>query len=185
MDVDSPRWTEITPSEFPWEREALTFVREGLPDHEPYRAWSNFEFIADDGSINEVDLLVLTPKGFYLIEIKSRPGRVDGDAGTWTWSEQGRIFTDDNPLILANRKAKKLISLLRRQTSMKKVRSPFLEAHIFLSHESNSCQLPSNLRESVHVSDCEITDRAGHPAIICLDDGQGGPNDERSTRNSS
>ncbi len=32
---------------------------------------------------------------------------------------------------------------------------------------------------------CEITDRAGHPAIICLDDGQGGPNDQRSTRNSS
>ena len=158
MDVDSPRWTEITPSEFPWEREALTFVREGLPDHEPYRAWSNFEFIADDGSINEVDLLVLTPKGFYLVEIKSRPGRVDGDAGTWTWSEQGRIFTDDNPLILANRKAKKLISLLRRQTSMKKVRSPFLEAHIFLSHESNSCQLPANLRESVHVLDREAED---------------------------
>ena len=34
-------------------------------------------------------------------------------------------------------------------------------------------------------SDCEITDRAGHPAILCLDDGQGGPNDPRSTRNSS
>ena len=33
--------------------------------------------------------------------------------------------------------------------------------------------------------DCEITDPAGHPAIICLDDGQGGPNDPPSTRNSS
>ena len=32
---------------------------------------------------------------------------------------------------------------------------------------------------------CEITDPAGHPAIICLDDRQGGPDDERSTRNSS
>ena len=36
--------------------------------------------IASDGSINEVDLLVLTPKGFFLVEIKSRPGNVDGDA---------------------------------------------------------------------------------------------------------
>ncbi len=29
------------------------------------------------------------------------------------------------------------------------------------------------------ISACEITDRAGHPAIICLDDRQGGPNDPR------
>ena len=39
-----------------------------------YRAWTNFEFVADDGSINEVDLLVFTPQGFFLVEIKSRPG---------------------------------------------------------------------------------------------------------------
>ena len=85
MDPTSPRWQEITPSEFRWEREALVFVRDGLPDHEPYRAWSNFEFIADDGSINEVDLLVLTPKGFFLVEIKSAPGIVEGDQGTWSF----------------------------------------------------------------------------------------------------
>ena len=48
----------------------LEQVRERLPDHDPYRAWSNFEFIAGDGSSNEVDLLVLTPKGFFLVEIK-------------------------------------------------------------------------------------------------------------------
>ncbi|MEZ6051270.1 MAG: NERD domain-containing protein [Planctomycetaceae bacterium] len=60
-----------------------------LPSHDPYRAWANFEFIADDGSINEVDLLVFTPQGFFLIEIKSRPGRLFGDAGTWTWGADG------------------------------------------------------------------------------------------------
>lgn len=32
------------------------------------------------GSINEVDLLVLTAKGFYLIEIKSRQWRVEAPA---------------------------------------------------------------------------------------------------------
>ena len=74
-------WTEISPSQFAWEQEALEFIRQQLPDHEPYRAWSNFEFIADDGSINEVDLLVLTPKGFFLVEIKSRPGRLTGCIG--------------------------------------------------------------------------------------------------------
>lgn len=73
MDATSPRWREITVSEYPWERDALAFVRGRLPDVEPYRVWSNFEFIADDGSINEVDLLALTPKGFFLVEIKSAP----------------------------------------------------------------------------------------------------------------
>jgi hypothetical protein len=47
---------QVTPSDFAWEREGLAFVKERLPDHDPYRAWANFEFIATDGSINEVDM---------------------------------------------------------------------------------------------------------------------------------
>ena len=153
MDATSPRWQTVADSEFPWERDALAFVRERLPDHEPYRAWSNFEFLADDGSINEVDLLVLTPKGFYLVEIKSRPGIVQGDQGTWTWRHDGRTHTLDNPLLLANRKAKKLIALLRRQPALRKATGPFLEAHVFLSHEDVDCRLPDGLRDRVHVRD--------------------------------
>ncbi|MCH2130011.1 MAG: NERD domain-containing protein [Pirellulaceae bacterium] len=114
-------WTSITESSFAWEREALDFIRAEFPSHAPYRAWANFEFVADDGSINEVDLLVFTPQGFFLIEIKSRPGRLFGDAGTWTWDTKGRPpATVDSPLILANSKAKKLRSLLQRQKATKK-----------------------------------------------------------------
>jgi hypothetical protein len=71
---NTSNWITVAESSFPWERDALNFVREQFPSHEPYRAWSNFEFIAEDGSINEVDLLVFTPQGFFLIEIKSRAG---------------------------------------------------------------------------------------------------------------
>jgi hypothetical protein len=46
--MSSERWKQITPSQFPWEREALDYVREHLPDCDPYRVWANFEFIADD-----------------------------------------------------------------------------------------------------------------------------------------
>ena len=87
-------WTTIAESHFPWEREALEFVHQRFPTHEPYRAWSNFEFIADDGSINEVDLLIFSPQGFFLIEIKSRPGRLSGDAGTWSWETDNRRHDD-------------------------------------------------------------------------------------------
>ena len=41
-------------SPWPHEREALAFVRTRLSNHEPYRAWTNVEFIAEDGSVNEV-----------------------------------------------------------------------------------------------------------------------------------
>ena len=68
----------------------LDFARSHLPDHEPWRAWANFEFIDDEGRVNGVDLLVLTPAGLVLIEIKSRPGTVTGDAHSWTWITEGR-----------------------------------------------------------------------------------------------
>ncbi|MEA3638406.1 MAG: hypothetical protein VBE63_00510 [Lamprobacter sp.] len=50
------------PSDFAWEHEALAFLKAQLPDHQPYRAWANFEFIAPGGATNEVDVLVLTLK---------------------------------------------------------------------------------------------------------------------------
>jgi hypothetical protein len=128
-------WITVAESSFPWERDALDFVRSQFPTHEPYRAWSNFEFIADDGSINEVDLLVFTPQGFFLIEIKSRPGRLRGDAGTWTWETEGKPHaTVDNPLFQANSKAKKLRSLLNRQKACKKKgQVPWIDATVFCS----------------------------------------------------
>lgn len=160
-------WKEITQSQFSWEQEALEFIRRQLPDHDPYRAWSNFEFVADDGSINEVDLLVLTPKGFFLVEIKSRPGRLTGNSGVWVWFHNGREHVYDNPLILANRKAKKLISLLRRQKSLKNDRLPFLEPLIFCSAEDLICDLDQHARTGVWLRDREpAEEKPGRQGII-------------------
>jgi hypothetical protein len=110
-----PRWTVVSPSAYEWEREALEFLREHLPDYEPWRAWSNLEFVDDEGRVNEIDLLVLGPHGLMLVEVKSRPGTIDGDAHSWVWTTDGRRHTVDNPLLLANRKAKRLASLLKRR----------------------------------------------------------------------
>ncbi|MGE3312067.1 MAG: BREX system serine/threonine kinase PglW, partial [Limisphaerales bacterium] len=148
------RWKTISPSQVAWESEALQFLREVLPDQDPYRAWSNFEFHADDGTINEVDVLVLTPMGFFLVEIKSRPGELAGDAYTWTWRHDGRVHTDDSPLLLANRKARKLASLLKRQKSFRKGPAcPHLEAVVFCSAAGLRCRLPEEARRSVFLRD--------------------------------
>jgi hypothetical protein len=85
------------------------------------------------GSINEVDLLVFTPQGFFLVEIKSRPGVLAGDAVTWLWTHEGREIAMDNPIFLANRKAKKLKALLSRQKACRDIRFPFIDAVIFCS----------------------------------------------------
>ncbi len=161
-------WTIVAESQYPWERDALDFIRQRFPSHEPYRAWSNFEFIADDGSINEVDLLLFTPVGFFLIEIKSRPGRLFGDAGTWTWEHEGRLFTDDNPLIAANSKAKKLASLLQRQKAcQKKGRIPFIEALVFCSAPDLKCDLQGNARLRVRLRDRAAEgERPARPGIL-------------------
>ncbi len=175
----SNNWITVTESQFPWEREALEFVRQEFPAHEPYRAWANFEFFGDDGSINEVDLLVLTKVGIFLIEIKSRPGTIIGDAGTWTWDENGKRFTDDNPVLLANRKCKKLKSLILRQKVASKFKGklPRIEPLVFCSAENQRLQLPTDVRENVVLRDREATSdqpaRLGVMAAIVRGEGIG------------
>jgi hypothetical protein len=90
----------------------------------------------------EVDLLLLTPMGLFLVEVKSRPGRVRGDPGTWTWETDGQLVTAANPLLAANFKAKKLRHLLERQKAVRvKGSLPWVDALVFLSAPGIQCDL--------------------------------------------
>jgi serine/threonine protein kinase len=160
------RWIAIAESAYPWERAALSYVRQRLPEGEPFRAWSNFEFVAEDGSINEVDLLVVSPSKIYLVEIKSRPGRLSGDTGTWTWVHEGRVITEDNPLLLANRKAKKLKALLQHQQALRNSRAPYIEAAVFLSAPGLRCELSGAARTGVYLR--HDTERESYPDISAV-----------------
>lgn len=151
--MKEPRWTALTPSEFPWEREALDWLREKLPDADPWHAWSNFEFIDEEGKVSEVDLLVLAPGGLVLVEIKSFPGVLTGDGRTWSWRHEGRDRALDHPLFAANRKAKRLASLLKHQQAMIKSRErlPWIEPAIFLSSTSLNCKLDGQARAKTYL----------------------------------
>jgi len=151
MTLSAGRWHVIAQSNFAWEREALEWLRVQLPDRDPWAVWSNFEFIDDEGKVNEVDALVLSPAGLFVVEIKSRPGVVTGDAHTWTWSGDGRSLSVDNPLLLTDRKSKRLASLVRRQSSVlkAKVRLPFFEPVVFLSSTTLKCKLEGQARAGV------------------------------------
>lgn len=183
--MEAPRWNIITPSQYEWERRGLDFVRAGLPNHDPYRAWANFEFQTPDGAIYEVDLLVLTKQGFWLVEIKSWPGHVRGDAGTWTRTHNGRTRSEDNPVMLANRKAKALVSLLKSQQAVKKVRVPWMDALVFLSADDLQCDLTGPARNRVLLKDKPATDkrseRKGILSALLNREGPGIDPDCRST----
>ncbi|QDT95269.1 BREX system serine/threonine kinase PglW [Gimesia aquarii] len=184
--MESPRWNIITSSQYEWERRALDFIREGLPDHDPYRAWANFEFHTNDGAIYEVDLLVLTKQGFFLIEIKSWPGRVRGDAGTWTrTTPEGRVISEDNPVLLTNRKAKALSSLLKSQSATKKIRVPWLDAIVFLSADDLHCDLTGPAANRVFLKDRKASEsqkeRKGILSALMRREGQGIDPELRST----
>src|SRR5690606_3626760 len=144
------RWTTVTPSQFKLEREALEHVRQLLPDAEPYRAWSNFTFTADTGHVHEVDLPVATRGGLYLIEIKSLHGRLTSSGPNWILSNQ-HTRTFDNPLHLADAKAKRLRSLLTGQARRQGVRErvPFVQGAVFLSIPGLQVDLPDHQRHWV------------------------------------
>lgn len=155
MPDQEKHWKTVTRSQFPWEQEALDFIYQRFPSQDSYRAWANFEFIADDGSINEVDLLVACPQGVFLIEIKGKRGELSGDARDWTWSFEGRKQTDENPVLLTNRKCKRLKALLGRQKSFKKEGIPFIEPLVFLSHPEVVCRLTGTAGHYVRLRDAE------------------------------
>ena len=134
-------------------------------------AFANFTFMGLDGSLNEVDLLVIGPWGLFLVEIKSRPGVIRGDSQAWRWEDGQRIFSDDNPIILAQRKCQKLKSLLLKQKALRGQTMPFLEPVIFLSHASNQIALPPDARLRVFLRDS--ANRPGIRAALNRREGEG------------
>src|SRR6266568_2828936 len=162
MPLSARRWKQFAESQFAHEREALEFLRDNLPDRDPIFLYSNFEFIADDGSVNEIDAFVVTQAGVFLLELKSRGGIIVGNRHLWDWEKEGRTITVDSPLVLANSKARKLASLLDKQRAFKGDRAPWIEALVLLSAPGISVRLPESERMRV----CEREPRDKRPGIL-------------------
>ncbi|MEV4638090.1 BREX system serine/threonine kinase PglW [Actinoplanes sp. NPDC049548] len=135
MRLDSPRWEEINPSGYQWEKDGLRELASYLPDQDPFHVWANVEFVATDGSLNEIDALVLTRSALYIVELKHWEGEIEGGGTQWVRRMPGRRLEPwDNPLILANRKAKRLASLLKYYAKQhgREHLVPFVGAAVFL-----------------------------------------------------
>jgi len=103
----------------------------------------------------------VVPRGVLLVEVKSTPGTLEGDAYNWTWTTpEKRLHTVENPLLLANRKAKALASLLRRQKVSAKSSVPFITAIAYCSANGLKLDLKDSAALNVYVSE------PGAPGII-------------------
>ena len=127
-------------TDFPWEREAIKFVEDALPDSDPHLIWPLHELLdPGTGRLYEIDLLVLARNGLFLVEVKSHPGILTGDQRDWTFAEEGgpsRYI--ECPYATTNHKAKVLGSMLDR--AMGGVR-PYVHPLIFVSHETVQVRL--------------------------------------------
>jgi len=152
MPLSKERWLELGEPAHELERKALRHLFLNLPDREPWTVWTNVEFTDEEGRINEVDALVLTPTGLALVEVKCRPGVVTGDTHTWTWTADGRRLSADNPRPLAGAKAKRLKGLLKK-AARGRFETPYIGELIFLAGDPpNEIKLPTTARTYGHAT---------------------------------
>ncbi len=132
------------------EREAIEFVCQGLPDVDPYHVWALVELQEPNtGRLYEIDLLVLGYSALYLVEIKSGPGKYEGDHQDWYRTEPGdRSRYMENPKSLANLKAKVLSSRLKSKMR-DPAKCPWVESLVFLSHKDTELALQPSGRFGV------------------------------------
>lgn len=130
-------WHEISPSAYEHERQGLAWIRENLPANEGFVVWSNFTFDGK-GKSHEVDCLVASPHGVFIVELKDNCGTLQIDKGDWLFRVNGhkRLLPPNgkNPRIKALDKAKDLKQRLERVVN-RRAQLPYIEALAFFTNE--------------------------------------------------
>lgn len=148
MKPDSPNWVVMGEPATPEESAALDAFRELLPEDGITRAWVNLTFFDLNQRAGEVDVLLLTRRGFFVVELKGWHGKIAGDQQNWSVTTPGgQVRYAKNPLILTDGKAKRLSSLLKEVHPNAPV--PFLGALIVLHGRDSKIELEAQGRTSV------------------------------------
>lgn len=94
MSLSPVRWKRYAESRFAHEREALEYLRDGLPDSDPCILYSSFEFIGDDGSVIDpmADVFSLGAISFHIFS--GRPPAANA-------AELNQVLTEQKGLPLA------------------------------------------------------------------------------------
>ena len=139
MKADSPLWKVMGEPATPAEAAALKKFRELLPDDGITTAWVNLTFINDQGRTAEVDVLLLTTQGMYLVELKGWHGTIRGNAQRWDRGDRNV----ENPRLVTDRKAKWLKSLLQDRAPNQAARGQVPRIHplVVMHGEGSTVQI--------------------------------------------
>ena len=110
----SDHWKELGESPYPYEKEALAWVRSWFPQREPWRAFARFSFLASDGRDYEIDLLIAGPTGCFIIEIKGHEGVISGSSLDLMATSGSRKNCFDHQVMTKNRCVIGFVSRLPR-----------------------------------------------------------------------
>uniref|UniRef100_UPI0028A97F56 protein kinase domain-containing protein n=1 Tax=Miniimonas arenae TaxID=676201 RepID=UPI0028A97F56 len=134
---DPDRWVVLGEPASPAEQAALTAFRNLLPSDSITRAWANLTFVDGKGRTGEVDVLLLSPVGFFLVELKGWHGEIVGTTQRWeqrNLSTHSLIRSHPNPYVAADSKAKRLSSILKdhvpNEAALREL--PFLKSLVVL-----------------------------------------------------
>jgi len=141
VKADSALWKVMGEPASPAEAAALDTFRALLPDDGITTAWVNLTFISDQGRTAEVDVLLLTRNGMFLVELKGWHGTVTGNAGRWQHGQRNI----ENPRLLADRKAKWLKGLLQDRAPNQAARAslPRIDAVVVMHGEGSTVRIDS------------------------------------------
>ncbi len=146
-------WHAVGPTATDAEAEALDAVRQLLPDDPMCHAWTNVEFQDRTGNINEVDLILLSARGLYVIELKGWHGRIQGKMNEWRHeTPSGRVTRIENPVNGINRKAKRLKGLLLAEHNPDRISSSqlWVEPAVVMHGRRSVVELSENTHGSVY-----------------------------------
>jgi len=135
MKVDSRHWIVMGQPATQAEEAALDKFRELLPEDGITTAWVNLTFIDNNGRSAEVDVLLMTRAGLFVVELKGWHGTIRGNSQRWEHGSRNI----ENPWLATDRKAKRLVEVLKDHApnAAAKKTVPFLKPLIVLhGHES-------------------------------------------------
>lgn len=147
MKAESGHWHVMGPAATTQEQAALDAFRELLPEDGITTAWANLTFIDNNGRSAEVDVLLLTRSGLYVVELKGWHGTIRGDSQRWDHNTRNV----ENPWLATDRKAKKLAGILRSVTKngSEQKAIPFVSALVVLHGRESIVELEGKGRTGV------------------------------------
>ncbi|MBL9101054.1 MAG: protein kinase [Myxococcales bacterium] len=142
------RFVVVGSTPFTWEREAIEFLFAQMPDQDPFHARALLDLHdPGTGSLYELDVIAIGWSAIYLVEIKSHPGKIEGDELDWRWTPpEGRVHYLEHPLRALNLKAKvlrtRLEAAMRKKNTLRPgERLPWIQPLVFLSADGLDLRL--------------------------------------------